>query len=158
MLLKIIGIILILLSSAALGLELRYALERKLRSARALEKLLVHTRQMIKSLCASGGDILSSCPSELLFDCGYIGECMPKSFSELADRCRIEDRECSRIFCEFCRDFGKSYREEELGRCERYLALLSARVDCLQSEIMAKKKTALVLPLSCGLILAILFA
>lgn len=158
MLLKIIGIILILISSVTVGLELRGALECKLRSVRALERLLSHTRQMIKSFCASGEEILRSCPPELLLDCGYVGENAPTSFPMLASGCAIDDGESARIFAEFCRDFGKSYREEELGRCEHYLALLTARADSLQGEITAKKKTVLVLSVSCGLMLAILFA
>lgn len=157
MLLKIIGIILILLSAAAIGRELRGALDRELGFATARVSLLSYTRQMIENFNASGEEILRSCSTELLLECGYIGDRAPKSFSELADACEMGDGESARIFGEFCRGFGKSYRNEQLRHCEYYLALLTERADRLRQETASRKKIVLVSAVSCGLMLAILF-
>ena len=105
-----------------------------------------------------GEEILRRCDAGLLDSCGYKGEITSKSFAELANSCEIADGESARLFSEVCREFGKSYREEELRRCEHYLSLLSARAEVLKSEAAVKKKIILATIVSGAIMLAILLA
>ncbi|MBP3315967.1 MAG: hypothetical protein J6M03_09110 [Clostridia bacterium] len=155
---KILGIALILLCAGAIVQTLLAAVDSALRTARSLCELLRYTRQMIERFSMCGEEILRRCDAGLLDSCGYKGELMPKSFAELANICEIADGESARLFSEFCRDFGKSYREEELRRCEHYLSLLSARAEVLKSEAAVKKKIILATIVSGAIMLAILLA
>ena len=158
MLLKMIGIALMVLCAYAIGQLLSSEVERSLSCAGSLCDLLRYTREMIDSFSMSGPLILASCDEALLARCGYSGRERPTSFCELMQGCEIGDGECARIFGDFCRGFGKGYREEQLRSCERCLDMLSARTEQLIGEVSAKKKIIVSSALSGALMLAILLA
>ena len=148
---------LIILSSMLIGRALALALDASVLSARAVAELVGYAKDMVESFSMSGEEILRTCKPELLFSCGYKCEYAPKSFAELSSACEIDDGESARIFDKFCRDFGKSYREEQERRCKRYYSLLDSRATELCGEVRAKKKIVYASAFSCGAMLAILF-
>ena len=147
---------LILLSAVGVARILTAAADRSLSHTRAMCELLSYTRRMIESFSMSGEEILGRCDDRLLGACGYFLGVRPKSFIELFERCEIVDGECRRIFGDFCRNFGKGYRDEQLRNCEYCLSLLAARSEVLASENATKKKIIIASTLSVALMLAIL--
>ena len=153
---RVAGIALIILSSMLIGRALALTLDASVLSARAIAELVGYAKDMVESFSMSGEEILRTCKPELLLSCGYKCEHAPKSFAELSSACEIDDGESARIFGEFCRDFGKSYREEQERRCKRYYSLLDSRATELCGEVRAKKKIVYASAFSCGAMLAIL--
>lgn len=134
------------------------AADKDLMRARALCELLNYTRRMIEGFSMSGEIILERCEDELLASCGYSSAVRPKSFLEFFENCTIADDECKRIFGDFCRGFGKGYRDEQLRSCEYCLSLLTARAEVISNKNAAKKKIIIAATLSGALMLAILLA
>ena len=153
---RVAGIALIILSSMLIGRALALTLDASVLSARAIAELVGYSKDMVESFSMSGEEILRTCKPELLLSCGYKCEHAPKSFAELSSACEIDDGESARIFDEFCRDFGKSYREEQMRSCKRYYSLLDSRATELCGEVRAKKKIVYASAFSCGAMLAIL--
>lgn len=147
-----------LICAYAIGQLLSSEAERSLTCARSLCELLRYTREMIDSFSMSGTQILQRCEESLLARCGYSKSERPTCFLDLSEGCEIGDVECAKIFCDFCRNFGKGYRDEQLRSCERCLDRLGTRAEQLHGEVAAKKKIIVVSVLSEALMLAIILA
>ena len=102
------------------------------------------------------GEIFQGCSRELLRSCGWRKEECPRSTEELFACCKINDKEARRIISEFCSDFGRNYREEELKRCDFCITALEKCRERLTGEVPNKKKLNLTLCLSSALALIIL--
>lgn len=155
---KLLGISLLLFSGAAYAVLLRKRLDLSLAIARGLCELLRNIRECVESFSLSAPLILRRCPPELFRSCGYDSDLAPDDLSELAARCDIPDVECRRIFEEFCSDFGKYYRDDQVKRCEHCLGLMESRASQICAELPAKKKTGTAFSIMAVLILAIILA
>ena len=54
--------------------------------------------------------------------------------------CDVTDAEARELILSFAKDFGKSYRQDELSRCSLYLERMRAREQKLIKESAKKKK------------------
>lgn len=101
--------------------------------------------------------ILARCDPTLLRDCGYTGEKVPRNFGEFFRGCRLRDEDVREILSDFCEEFGKHYREEQLRRCEYVMARLEERRAALASRLPTRKKLNNTLCISGTLAMILLF-
>ena len=145
---------------ALCGLEgarrLNKSVDADLSGVSAYLSLLYYTRTQIDLYALPVSEIFERCSHELLFSCGWCEESVPSSFDELFDCCKINDKEAKKVIMDFCRGFGRNYREEELRRCDSSIALLTQCHERLFSEMTNKKKLNFTLCLSGSLALIIL--
>jgi hypothetical protein len=85
-------------------------------------------------------EILKRCEGEVLFRCGWISEERPGDLLELFYAVRINDKAVYKTVLDFCSDFGRNYREEQLKRCDVSLCELQERRDQLRSDFQNRKK------------------
>lgn len=153
---KIIGALIIFFSSFMIAAGIVEKIDVTQRSVSALRGILEHTKNMIECYSLPAGEILKRIDSSLLSDCGCFEEKIPRDFSELAERAKIEDGEACEIFSAFSKDFGKSYRQDEILRCSLYLEKMRAREQKLTKEYAKKKKVIFTVALCSALAVIIL--
>lgn len=153
--LTVIGAALILLSAAVVAKHLLDGVDLTLRGVGAIRVILERTRVMIECYALPADEILKRLDPSLFADCGYSGDA-PKSFLELARGAKITDAESAEAFLAFAKDFGKSYRQDELSRCSLYLEKLRSREQKLIKESAKRKRLILTLALCAAFALIIL--
>ena len=136
----IIGSLIIALSALAIAGELVARVEASVRSTSALRSVLEHTKNMIDCYSLPSDEILRRVDRSVLLGCGYEKDDTPKSFSALLDGSDIKDPESRDIFFAFAKDFGKSFRVDELSRCSLYLERIRAREQKMVKEAQKKKR------------------
>jgi hypothetical protein len=124
----------------------------------AIIRFLRYVRNQVECYSLPSNEILALCDSALLERCGFYNCFGEGSFEKLAYDCDIYDVECARIVREFLCGFGKSYREEQIKECERYIAELEERRDRLFAELPKKKKVNSVLCIASALCVGIMLA
>ena len=117
---------------------------------------LRYVRTQIDCYALPIGEIFERCSKELLYSCGWRQESAPHTFEELFSCNHISDKEAKNVIFEFCSDFGRNYREEELKRCDSCITALEKCRERLAREVPNKKKLNLTLCLSASVALIIL--
>ncbi len=154
---RILGILALLVSAVGVALVLVRDAEHTLLRTRSLVKLLGITRDSVGMYAMSAPEILKKCGNALIEACGYpTKRKMPDSFLEMSLECDIPDGETRAAFVEFAKDFGKSYRAQEVQRCELCIERLRKRERTLASELPGKKKIIFSVSLCSALVLLIL--
>ena len=151
-----IGVLLILIGGAAFSVFAVQTVEKRAQSVKAFCELLRLIKERVECFGMSSGQILHSLDRELLWACGYRGDEPPSNFLELVGECDIADGSAKEILLEFFSEFGKSYRAEQIKRCEYYLDRLSKHERLVCSRAADQKKLYATLCLSLSLVLVIL--
>ena len=136
----IIGSLIIALSALAIAVELVAEVEATARSVSALRSALEHTKNMIDCYSLPADEILRRLDSSVFEECGYAKGDIPKSFLDFLEGSDIKDAEGRDIFFAFAKDFGKSFRTDELSRCSLYLERMRAREQKVMKEAQKKKR------------------
>lgn len=102
--------------------------------------LLRYIRSQIDCFALPICDILWRADRALLTGCGWEKEDPPSSIEDMVREASVEDEGARGILLEFCKDFGKSYLEEQIRRCDHYIALLDERRNALNKDLPRKKK------------------
>lgn len=111
---------------------------------------------MIDCYALPSDEILKRLDPEVLRACGYTEEAPPQNFLSLAKRADIADSESREILFAFAKDFGKSFRADELSRCSLYLEKMRSREQKLIKETQKKKKVIFTISLCSALAVIIL--
>ena len=110
------------------GIEISRRLNAKIsKDHERVEKyilLLRYIKSQIDCFALPICDILGRSDSQLLLSCGWIGDMPPSALEEMLKEASVEDEEAQSILLEFCKDFGKSYLDEQIRRCDHYISLL----------------------------------
>lgn len=126
------------------GIELSRRLNEKIsKDHQRIEKyilLLRYVRSQIDCFALPIGDILGRADSALLAGCGWEKEEPPSSVEDMLGEASVEDEDALGILLEFCKDFGKSYLDEQIRRCDHYISLLDERRNSLAKDLPRKKK------------------
>ena len=133
--------------------------ERVAENLSALERyisLLHYIKAQVDCFVLPISDILKRADGEMLFGCGWRGDVPPSSLEELISRASLDDSAAQSILLEFCSDFGKSYLDDQLRRCDHYISLLEDRREILGRELPSKKKLNSTLCISAALAIVIL--
>ena len=130
--------------------------DERAKNIRALCELLRIIKEKVESFGMSACSILRELDGELMSACGYKNNEPPKDFLEFAQACDIADQGAKEILLEFFAEFGKSYRSEQIKRCEYYLERMTKQERLVCSKLPDQKKLYATLCLSLSLILVIL--
>lgn len=151
MTIKLLGGCLVVLSGALVCLFSARLEKKRLAFLDAWITLLVHIRTQIDCYLMTLDAILATAPQSLLSEGQQSGEA-PSLERFLAYSAPYLDAEALRLLDAFVKEVGGSYREEQLRRCEYYLASLRALRGEIASALPAKTKVtrALCLCLSVG--------
>lgn len=126
------------------GVEISRRLNEKITADhQRIEKyilLLRYVRSQIDCFALPIGDILGRADSVLLAGCGWEREEPPSSVEDMLGEALVEDEDARGILLEFCKDFGKSYLDEQIRRCDHYISLLDERRNALAKDLPRKKK------------------
>lgn len=155
--LKILGCVLVALSGIAVSITLGRGFASALRCAESWERLLVRIKNEIECFSLPISDILLRVEPSLLRQCGYQGKDTPRGLSELLDKTVFADRETERIITRFTSEFGRSYKNEQVGRCAYFASLMEERKRKLASELPQKRKLYATLSAAASLGMIILF-
>ena len=85
-------------------------------------------------------EILCGADISLIESCGYRGG-VPKSLTEMLPHGKIYlETESLRLLMQFSEEFGSTYKQEQLRRCDYYIEALLERRRLLCDEIPSKSK------------------
>jgi hypothetical protein len=101
---------------------------------------LRYVRSQIDCFALPICDILGRADRALLSGCGWEKEEPPSSVEDMLGEASVEDEDALGILLEFCKDFGKSYLDEQIRRCDHYISLLDERRNSLAKDLPRKKK------------------
>jgi len=119
---------------------LNSSVKRSLEITEGAIKLLRYIRTQIDCYSKPIEKILSECPREIYLECGYIKNDTPRTLSEIVTAMSRSDSGVYKVMSEFCAEFGKSYRAEQVKLCDRYIEELSEmRASASQVLPMRKK-------------------
>ena len=125
------------------------------RSVSALRILFEHTKNMIECYSLPASEILRRFEASYFSDIGY-NQGLPQDFSELAREAKIPDAEAAELLFSFSKDFGRSYRQDEISRCSLYLERMRTREQKLIKESSKRKKIIFTVALCTALAVVIL--
>ena len=155
MLIKLIGSIILTLSGAGFAISLCRYQRRKLITLDGFISLISYIKGQIDCYARPIGDILLSMPPEIFYDCNC-----PKgaeSLEEMIEESKIYlEEEPLRLLRLFAGEFGSTFREEQLRRCEHYLSLLIEKRTQLERMVESRSKTGSALWICGALSLTIL--
>lgn len=157
MYIKILGCVFVAVSGFAVSYILNRRVGASLRVAEGWERLLARIKNEIECFSLPIGEILSRTEPSLLRQCGYVGKDAPRGLSELLEHTAFADGEIGRIATRFVSEFGRCYKNEQVGRCDYFFALIEERRKKLASELPSKRKLNVTLSLAVSLGVIILF-
>ena len=120
-------------------------------------RLLHLVKTQIECFSVPMPEILKRLDVSLLRSCGYSGKTPPRSLGELVGGCDIRDAECMSVMDSFAGEFGGGYRDEQVKRCDYFIALLDRRRDAVSAQLPSKKKLNATLCVTGALAIVILF-
>lgn len=140
MILKLFGSLLLALAGGMLSFSFCRFEKKKLSVLDSYISLLFYIKGQIDCYSKPISDILKSADREMIEGCG----CRlpdPTSLDMMLDEGKIYlERESMRLLSCFSREFGSTYKDEQLRRCDYYIeALLEERRD-LSDDIPSRNK------------------
>ncbi len=155
MFIKTVGTILLLLSGGVLSLSLCRFQRKRLETIDGFLSLLFHIKGQIDCFARPIGEILRSLPPVILRGCNC--PCGADSLDELIEESKTYlDEEPLRLLSSFEAEFGSTFREEQLRRCDYYIAALSEKRRALAPQVSAKMRSGATLCICLCLSLTIL--
>ncbi len=139
MIIKLIGSIILTLSGVGFALSLCRYQRRKLVTLDGFISLIRHIKGQIDCYARPIGDILMSLPPEIYHDCNCpMGA---ESIDEMINESKIYlEEEPLRLLRSFACEFGSTFREEQMRRCEHYIASLSEKREQLERTVESRSR------------------
>lgn len=131
---KIIGSIIIAVSALAMAIShCRYE-ERRLRTLDGFISLLFYIKGQIDCYSLPLSDILSTLPVKIFSDCNTPEGA--EGLDDMIDNSRIYlEEESERLLEAFSSEFGSTFRDEQLRRCDHYISALGEQRGRLFAEV-----------------------
>ena len=155
MLIKLIGSVLLSLTGALSAWELVRYHRTRLRTLDGIISLIFYIKGQVDCYSRPISDILSAIPPRIARACNCKGgiSCL----EDVAESSEIYlDEECARIFESFAAEFGQSFREEQVRRCDHYISLLSDRRATVETSGRADGRAGSAVVICAAISLAIL--
>jgi len=139
MIIKLIGSIILTLSGVGFALSLCRYQRRKLITLDGFISLIRHIKGQIDCYARPIGDILLTLPPEIYHDCNCPEGA--ESLEIMIDESKIylED-EPLRLLRSFACEFGSTFRDEQLRRCDNYIAALGEKRGQLEREVESRSR------------------
>ena len=156
MVIKLIGCGALALASVIMAVSYRRFEWKKLDTTDGFIALIFYIKGQIDCYSRPRSDILSTLPPEIFHACNCPrGTC---TLEEMVEASRIYlDDEPLRLLVAFCSEFGSTFREEQLRRCDHYIAALSEQRRIIAAEVSSKSRAGSALWICAGLSAIILF-
>ena len=140
MLIKLSGSLLIAASGAVLSFSFCRFQKKRLSVLDSYISLLFFIKGQIDCYLRPISEILSMADTRIIEGCGYKGG-IPSSLTEMLPYSRIylED-ESRRLLYNFSEEFGSTYKDEQLKRCDYYIESLLVERGVLCNEIPSRNK------------------
>ena len=155
MTLKLVGGIIVVISSLFVAMSHRKFQERRLKTLDGFISLLMYVKGQVDCYALPLYEILMSVPAEILCDCNCPEGV--ESLDELVSESRIYlEEESLRLIEAFSVEFGSTFREEQLRRCDFYLGALVEERKRLSEEVIKRSRVGSALSICSSLGLLIL--
>ena len=137
---KLFGSLLIALAGGALSLSFCKFEKKRLSVLDSYISLLFYIKGQIDCYSRPISDILSGADISVIEGCGYRSG-IPKSILEMLPSSKIYlERESMRLLLSFADEFGSTYKQEQLRRCDYYIEALLEQRHALCSEIPSRSR------------------
>ncbi len=154
MIYKAIGSILLCLSGAFMSVYVTAHQKKKLCVLDSFISLIFYIKGQVDCYSMPIADILSGAPAEILQKCGYVeGMSLADMVSE--SKMYLGDEGYRLLYC-FSSEFGGTYRDEQIKRCDYYIEALTEERKNMAEEIPKKSKTYGTLAICITLCLAVI--
>ena len=155
MTLKLVGGIIVIISSVFVAVAHRNFQERRLRTLDGFIALLMYIKGQVDCYALPLYEILMSVPPEILCNCNCPEGA--ESLDELVSESRIYlEEESLRLLEAFSVEFGSTFREEQLRRCDFYLNSLVEERKRLSEDVVKRSRVGSALSICSSLGLLIL--
>ena len=153
---KLIGALIFCLSGVMMAVSYRRFQLRKLDTVDGFISLLFYIKGQIECFSRPRSEILLTLPPEIFCACNCpLGA---ETLEELVESSRIYlDDEPERLVSAFCAEFGSTFRDEQLRRCDHYIAALGDQRRILSADVESKSRAGSALWVCAGLCAIILF-
>lgn len=139
MTLKLIGSLLFALSGVVMAISYSRFQTKKLNTIDGFMSLLFYIKGQIDCFARPRSEILSTLPAEVFCACNCPHGA--ETLEELVEASRIYlDDEPLRLMASFAAEFGSTFREEQLRRCDYYVSALSEERRRVFSEVQSKSR------------------
>ena len=139
MLIKVIGSALLALAGAVSAISICRYHRRRLDTLDGFISLIHYIKGQVDCYALPIGEILSRLPAEIFYDCNC-----PEgadSIDEIVAECRIYlEEESLRLVEAFASEFGSTFREEQLRRCDHYISSLGAERRVLAEDVIKRSR------------------
>ncbi len=153
---KVLGALFLVLSASSAAVVINRGYDLEIRTIEGYIELIRYIRTQIDLYALPIDEILKRCDDELILRCGGDAFERARDISELFSGASVRDKAAQKEIEEFCSDFGRNYREEQLKRCDASISALDARREALRGDVQNKKKMSYTLSLSAAAALIIL--
>ena len=121
---KLLGSLLFGISGVIMAISYSRFQQKKLRTTDGFLSLLFYIKGQIDCYARPRSDILSTLPAEVFCACNCPHGA--ETLEEMIDASRIYlDEEPLRLIASFAAEFGSTFRDEQLRRCDYYISALS---------------------------------
>ena len=154
--LKLVGALFFCFSGIVMALSYSHFQIKKLNTIDGFISLLFYIKGQIDCFARPRNDILGGLPAEVFCACNCPRGA--ETLEELVEASRIYlDEEPLRLVAAFAAEFGSTFREEQLRRCDYYVSALCEERKRVFSEVRSKSRagSALWICVSVGLIILI---
>ena len=155
MIVKIVGGLSIVICSILFSLSHRNFQQRKLNTLDGLISLITYIKGQVDCYALPLYEILMGVPAEILCDCNCPEGV--ESLDELVSESRIYlEEESERLLEAFSSEFGSTFRDEQLRRCDHYIAALGEQRSRLFFEVGRSRRVGSAIWICSSLCLLIL--
>ena len=113
--------------------------EAKAARISAFLEFVIFLKESVSNYSMPISDILKTCDRGLLERCGYDVQ-LDITPQRLCSECRLPDDDSEHSFKSLMKDFGSSYRQSEVEKCERCIESLRKREEDMRSQLPKRKK------------------
>ena len=153
---KLIGVTLVVVGGAASAYVMNTRVTSSLLQAEAMISFLRYVKLRVDCYAMPIDRILADCDKSIYERIGYADAKKPEDLSCLASRCISLNREIKAIMEKFALEFGKSYREDQVKLCDRYIDELTTLRSDISARLPMRKKLNSTLCISGAMAIVIL--
>ncbi len=136
---KLVGAVLIGLSGVIMSISYRRFQLRKLNTVDGFISLFFYIKGQIDCFSRPRSDILSSLPAEVFCACNCPRGA--ETLEELVEASRIYlDEEILRLVSSFAAEFGSTFKDEQLRRCDYYISAVSEERRRVYAAVTARSR------------------
>ena len=151
------GALLLLCSGVGIAFLMVKREETILCRTSAILDMIVFVRDQVDIYSISAPQIFSNMGEKMIKSCGYdVSFGIPENFLDMYLRCDIPDAVTKNAFFDFATGFGKSYRAQEVQKCDICAEKIRKREQELSAKLPMKRKMIFGISVCASLVLLIL--